>query len=81
MNVFDQTEQAYKNGYAKGYEDGRRDAAKNPVKRGHWIVHTIGKGQNMRVWAECSVCRVTGSSQWKRCPVCEAKMGGDGDGK
>ena len=25
MNIYDATEQAYKNGYAKGYEDGKRE--------------------------------------------------------
>lgn len=74
MDQYTATEQAYKKGYAKGYEDGVREAMKNPVKNGHWIVHKSGSGRNMRVWAECSVCRVVGSSQWKRCPVCETKM-------
>lgn len=28
------------------------------------------------VW-ECSGCKTMGSPQWKRCPVCEAKMDGE----
>lgn len=74
MDQYTATEQAYKKGYAKGYEDGLREAMKNPVNKGHWIVHKIGNGRNATVWAECSVCRVTGSSQWRHCPVCETEM-------
>ena len=70
MTEHDKCEQAYKNGYAKGYEDGKKASE----KRGHWITHFTGIGQNLRIWAECSECRVTGSPEWKRCPVCEAKM-------
>ena len=37
-----------------------------PVVHGRWLSRSI--------WVECSVCHVSGSPQWKRCPVCEAKM-------
>ena len=71
MKVYDQTEQAYKNGYAKGFADGQK--ASEP-KRGHWIVHSSGRGLIVTNWAECSECHVAGSPMWRRCPVCEAKM-------
>lgn len=45
-----------------------------PVVHGRWIIHSSGKGDYANNWAECSNCRVSGSPQWKRCPVCEAKM-------
>ena len=48
-----------------------------PVKHGRWIVHNKG----MNNWVECSECGTAGSPQWKRCPVCEAKMDGEQDGK
>lgn len=44
------------------------------VKRGHWIIRTSGIGRYATNWAECSECHIAGSPQWKRCPVCEAKM-------
>lgn len=50
------------------------------VKYGHWIIHSSGSGSNATNWAECSECHVCGSPQWKRCPVCEAKMDGDVNG-
>lgn len=39
-----------------------------PVVRGWWIPdgYTVC----------CSECKTLGSPQWKRCPVCEAKMEG-----
>ena len=48
-----------------------------PVVHGHWVKHNfLGHEQ----WA-CSECQTLGSPQWKRCPVCEAKMdGGNEDG-
>lgn len=78
MNEHDISEQAYKNGYEKGYEDGKRDA----VKHGRWKrIGGIGKLSGKRVWEYvCSECKTLGSPQWKCCPVCEAKMDGDGDG-
>ena len=47
-----------------------------PVVHGRWITHN--RGQNN--WCECSECNTVGSPFWKRCPVCEAKMDGDGNG-
>ena len=44
------------------------------VVHGRWITHN--KGQNN--WVECSRCNTVGSPCWKCCPVCEAKMDGDG---
>ena len=41
-----------------------------PVKRGRWV-HKIMLGE--QTWF-CSECKTIGSPQWKRCPVCEAKM-------
>lgn len=40
-----------------------------PVRHGEWIPFSD------HMWS-CSNCRVMGSPQWKRCPVCEAKMDG-----
>ena len=46
-------------------------------KHGRWLPQIVF-GQ--RVWS-CSECATLGSPQWKRCPVCEAKMDrGVGDG-
>lgn len=42
--------------------------------RGHWIIHSNGKGAHATNWAECSNCRVTGSPHWKSCPVCDSWM-------
>ena len=41
-----------------------------PVKRGRWV-HKVLLGE--QAWF-CSECKTIGSPQWKRCPVCEAKM-------
>ena len=46
----------------------------NSEKIGTWIIHSVGHGSKATKWAECSECNVCGSPQWKRCPVCEAKM-------
>ena len=44
-----------------------------PVVHGHWVKYNfLGHEQ----WA-CSECQTLGSPQWKRCPVCEAKMDGE----
>jgi hypothetical protein len=43
-------------------------------KRGHWIIHSNGRGNHATNWAECSECHGCGSPQWKVCPVCETKM-------
>lgn len=69
MNENEAGEQAYKNGYAAGFEAGKQFAERH----GHWI-----KKNGMFFCSECMVC---GSPQWKRCPVCEARMRGAEDGK
>lgn len=46
-------------------------AVLEPEKTGRWIIHNDGGCNN---WCECSECNTIGSPQWKRCPVCEAKM-------
>ena len=43
------------------------------VRHGRWMPQIL-LGQ--RVW-DCSECKTLGSPQWKRCPVCEAKMDQD----
>ena len=40
------------------------------VKHGFWMRRVL---LGERVW-NCSQCKTLGSPQWKRCPVCEAKM-------
>lgn len=40
------------------------------VKHGRWLPQIL---LGTRVW-DCSECKTIGSPQWKRCPVCEAKM-------
>ena len=66
MNAYDAAETAFKNGYKQGYEDGKRDS----VVHGSWVKHNfLGHDQFV-----CSECQTLGSPQWKRCPVCEAKM-------
>ena len=40
------------------------------VRHGRWV-HKILLGE--QTWF-CSECKTIGSPQWKRCPVCEAKM-------
>ena len=40
------------------------------LRTGRWVRKNLnGEG----AW-ECSVCKTLGSSMWKRCPMCEAKM-------
>ena len=41
-----------------------------PVRRGRWLPQILN---GTRIW-DCSECKTIGSPQWKRCPVCEAKM-------
>ena len=44
-----------------------------PVVHGHWVKYNfLGHDQ-----FACSECQTLGSPQWKRCPVCEAKMDGE----
>ena len=45
-----------------------------PVKRGRWLPQILN---GTRIW-DCSECKTIGSPQWKRCPVCEAKMDEEG---
>lgn len=40
------------------------------VVRGRWLTQILN---GTRIW-DCSECKTIGSPQWKRCPVCEAKM-------
>ena len=63
MDKYTATEMAFKHGYEKGYA-----AAKAEEKHGHWIA------DKRTGFCYCSECLVSGSSGWKRCPVCEAKM-------
>lgn len=65
MNELEAGEQAYKNGFSDGFEAGRRSVS-DGAKHGHWI-RKSGK-------TFCSECMVSGSPEWKVCPVCEAKM-------
>lgn len=50
-----------------------------PVKRGRWMKSGMDVTGNAHVvpftLARCSECNTEGSPMWKRCPVCEAKMG------
>lgn len=74
MDKYTATELAFKNGYEQGYKKGYT-AAKMEEKHGHWIIHRNGKGRSSMMWVECSECMASGGSpEWKRCPVCEAKM-------
>lgn len=73
MDIYIAMEESYKNGYRKGCEDTKKEIEAKQ-KRGRWLIHSNGKGDHANNWAECSECRVCGSPQWKRCPVCEAKM-------
>lgn len=42
------------------------------VKHGRWLPQVVG---GVNTW-DCSECKTIGSPQWKRCPICEAKMDG-----
>lgn len=44
----------------------------DPDVHGYWIPHKWAGTMN---WS-CSQCHTEGSPQWRRCPVCEAKMDG-----
>lgn len=41
-----------------------------PVRRGRWLPQILN---GTRIW-DCSECKTIGNPEWKRCPVCEAKM-------
>lgn len=51
------------------------------VVHGRWMRKEY-RGQNDRKTWEwfCSECKTLGSPQWKCCPVCTARMDGDGNG-
>ena len=49
---------------------GMKAADVEPVRHGRWLPQIV---LGTRVW-DCSECKTIGSPQWKRCPVCEAKM-------
>lgn len=42
------------------------------VRHGRWLPQVVG---GVKAW-DCSECKTIGSPQWKRCPICEAKMDG-----
>lgn len=42
----------------------------DPVRHGRWVQQPLN---GTHIW-RCSKCETLGSPQWKRCPVCEAKM-------
>ena len=42
------------------------------VKHGQWLPQIVC---GTKVW-DCSECKTLGSPDWKRCPICEAKMDG-----
>lgn len=52
------------------YIDSEPAADVEPVKRGRWLPQILN---GTRIW-DCSECKTIGSPEWKRCPVCEAKM-------
>lgn len=58
---------------------GRPTVDAEPVKRGRWMKSGMDVTGNAHVvpftLARCSECNTEGSPMWKRCPVCEAKMG------
>ncbi len=45
------------------------------VRHGEWIHHRLSNGD---IW-DCSECKTLGSPQWNWCPICGAKMDGEGD--
>ena len=67
--------EAAKHAWAKGIEPSQYmeiipAADVEPVKHGRWLPQILN---GTRIW-DCSECKTIGSPQWKRCPVCEAKM-------
>ena len=57
---------ALKISYYKAAVEALRNS--EAVRIGHWIT------DKRTGICYCSECLVSGSPQWKRCPVCEAKM-------
>lgn len=49
-------------------------AAAEETKYGRWIGHFEDDSISPPGGCVCSECKTQGSPQWKRCPVCEAKM-------
>ena len=43
------------------------------VRHGRWLPQVVA---GVNTW-DCSECKTIGSPQWKRCPICEAKMDGE----
>lgn len=75
MDKYTATEQAYKHGYEKGYAKGFEDGKNEHAKRAFWVADaTTGIYY-------CSECLVSGSPNWKRCPVCESIMERKEDGE
>ena len=67
--------EAAKHAWAKGLEPSQYieiipAADVEPVRRGRWLPQILNGTRN---W-DSSECKTIGSPQWKRCPVCEAKM-------
>ena len=53
--------------YTQGFEDGKKFAEQELIRHGHWKKVKSG-------FDECSVCNYHGSSAFKHCPNCGAKM-------
>lgn len=47
-----------------------------PVVHGRWVMKETMIRSPFAENCYCSECQTSGSPQWKRCPVCEAKMDG-----
>ena len=67
MDIYIAMEESYKNGYQKGFADAKKEM-ELMQRKGHWI-----QKNGITFCSECMTC---GSSHWKVCPVCEAKMEG-----
>lgn len=48
-----------------------------PVVHGRWVAKETMIRSPFAENYYCSECQTEGSPQWKRCPVCEAKMDGE----
>lgn len=48
-----------------------------PVVHGRWVAKETMIRSPFAENYYCSECKTEGSPQWKRCPVCEAKMDGE----
>lgn len=65
MDIYIAMEESYKNGYQKGFADAKKEM-EMMQRKGFW---NTKNGITF-----CSECMTCGSSHWKVCPVCEAKM-------